>query len=187
MAKAAVNDFATRQRPCAIIDLVLEWCQEVTLVTGEAPRTRRPYVHRDTRYVSEFVAWAFPDDSKLFNVRLGMPPLEIRQRYPELDVDRWMRVWDKTADALVVTSTDVVVIEGELRRPVTAIGELLIYRSLVRETPSLSAWWRLPIRTVLLTPLPDVTIEPVLRELRIEMVQYRPLWVEQYLREVGRL
>lgn len=152
-----------------------------------APRPRGPYLHRDSRYVAEFLSFAFRHDTIMQNVRLGPAPLELRQRYPDLDVDRWARVWAKTCDAIVVTPTDLVLIEGELRRPVAAIGELVVYRRLVSQTQSLARWWSAPIRTLLLTPLPDPTLDPILEELRIEQIQYRPLWVEEYLRQVQRL
>lgn len=157
------------------------------MVQQIAPRPRGPYVHRDTRYVSEFVSWAFPRDPLRVNVRLGPSPLELRMRYPDLDVDRWARVWAKTADALVITPSALVLIEGELRRPICALGELVVYRELLPQTESLQAYWRMPVRLVLLTPLPDPTLAPVLRRLEIEVVEYRPLWVEEYLHSVGRV
>ena len=151
------------------------------------PKPRGLYQQRDSRYVAEFMSWAYPEDPKLINVRVGPVPLELRHRYPDLDIDRWARVWDKTCDAIVITPTALVLIEGELRRPIVAIGELLVYRELVPQTESLSQYWQMPIRTILLTPLPDPTLEIVIRRLGIEIVEYRPLWVDEYLRQVGRL
>ena len=113
--------------------------------------------------------------------------MELQERYPDLDVERWGKVWLKTADAIVVTPASLVVIEGELRRPILAIGELAVYRELVPQTTGLARWWRLPIRCLLLTPIPDPTLEPVLARLGIEAIAYRPLWVEEYLRKVQRL
>lgn len=151
------------------------------------PRPRGPYVHRDTRYVSEYLAFAFPQAPKMFNVRLGPAPLEIREKYPQLDVERWARVWGKIADAIVVTPGALVVVEGELRRPIVAIGELVVYRELIPQTVSLARWWQMPIRTILLTPIPDPALEPVLRKLQIESVYYSPPWAEEYMHQVGRL
>ena len=157
------------------------------MVNQVNPKPRGVYHQRDTRYVAEFLSWAFPEDGKMFQVRLGPAPLELWMRYPELDIDRWARVWDKTCDAIVITPTALVLIEGELRRPIVAIGELLVYRELLPQTQSLAAYWSMPIRTVLLTPLPDPTLEVVMKRLGIEIALYRPLWVEEYLRTVGRL
>lgn len=151
------------------------------------PIPRGTYHQRDSRYVSEFLTWAFPEDAKMFNVRLGPVPLELRHRYPDLNIDRWARVWEKTCDAIVITPTALVLIEGELRRPIVAIGELLVYRELVPQTESLAAYWRMKIRALLITPLPDPTLEVVMDRLEIQVVQYRPLWVEEYLRQVKRL
>ena len=151
------------------------------------PKPRGLYQQRDSRYVAEFMSWAYPEDPKLINVRVGPVPLELRHRYPDLDIDRWARVWDKTCDAIVITPTALVLIEGELRRPIVAIGELLVYRELVPQTESLAAYWQMPIRTILLTPLPDPTLAIVIKRLDIEIVEYRPLWVDEYLRQVGRL
>ena len=150
-------------------------------------KPRGVYQQRDGRYVAEFVSWAFPTDLKMFNVRLGPAPLELRLRYPDLDVERWARVWAKTCDAIVITPTALVLIEGELRRPLLAIGELLVYRDLIPQTTDLARYWRLPIRTTLLTPLPDPTLETVLEHLEIGVIQYRPIWVEEYLHQVQRL
>jgi len=148
---------------------------------------RRAYLHRDRRYVAEFCAWAFPQDPTWINLRVGPVPLELRLRYPQLDVDRWARVWAKTADAVVITPSHLVLIEGELRRPIAAIGELVVYRSMVRQTTALADYASLPIRTILLTPIPDPSLEAVLRDLQLEVVIYMPEWVGDYLREVQRL
>lgn len=148
---------------------------------------RATYIHRDTRYVSEYLTIAFPTYPKMFNVRLGPSPEELRYQYPELDVDRWARVWAKTADALVLTPNHLVLVEGELRRPIVALGELVVYRDLVPQTESLGTYRNMAVRTLLLTPLPDPTLGPVLTRLGIEVVEYRPLWVESYLRQVGRV
>jgi len=159
----------------------------VTTTQRIEPKPRGTYVHRDTRYVSEWVSATFPHDLAAFNVRLGPAPLELRLRYPDLDIERWARVWAKTADAIVITPNALLLIEGELRRPVVAIGELLVYRDLVPQTFSLARYWSLPVKTILLTPLGDPTLETVLQHLGIETVPYRPFWVDDYLRSVGRL
>lgn len=148
---------------------------------------RAAYIHRDSLYVSEFCDWAFPGRPTLLNVRLGPTPREIRERYPALDTDRWARVWLKTCDAIVLDEGTLVLIEGELRRPIVAIGELVVYRELIPQTMSLQDYWHLPIRTVMVTPLGDPTVDPVLAQLQIETVLYRPQWAEEYLRSVQRL
>lgn len=151
------------------------------------PRARGHYVHRDTRYVAEWAVLAHPEKQALINVRLGPVPPELRERYPDLDVDRWARVWAKACDLILVGDGELLLVEGELRRPIVAIGELVVYRYLIDQTQSLAPWWRWPVRTILLTPLQDPVLEPVLARLDIEVVVYRPEWVGDYLRSVRRL
>lgn len=149
-------------------------------------RIRGPYVLRDRRYVAEWVIENYPHAQVFYNLRLGPPPAEISAAYPGLDVDRYARVWKKTCDAVVVTEEELFLIEGELRRPLLALGELLIYRDLLSTTPELKPYIGLRVRTILLCPIEDPTLEMTLKEHKIEKALYRPPWVEEYLKEVQR-
>lgn len=147
---------------------------------------RKPYVQRDRRYVVEYVEQFYPKTRAWFNLRLGPPPISVAAAYPGLDVDRYARVWKKTCDAVVVTDQELVLIEGELRRPSEGLGELLVYRDLIRTTPELQPYQGRRIRTVLLCPVVDPTLTLQLQKHNIELVIYRPKWVEEYLKEVMR-
>lgn len=147
-------------------------------------RPRKPYVQRDRRFVAEYVDQIYPHDRVFFNLRLGPAPVALAQKYPDLDVNRYARVWKKTCDAVVITRDQVVLIEGELRRPLLALGELLIYRDLLFQTPELKPYTGMPVRSVLLCPVYDPSLELQLKEHNIEAVIFRPKWVEDYLREV---
>ena len=149
-------------------------------------RVRGPYVQRDRRYVAEWVIEHYPHAEVFYNLRLGPPPAGIAERFPGIDADRYARVWKKTCDAVVVTEKELILIEGELRRPLLALGELLIYRDMITTTPELKPYSRLPVRAVLLCPIEDPTLELSLREHGIEKAVYRPPWVDQYLKEVQR-
>jgi hypothetical protein len=149
-------------------------------------RLRGPYTLRDKRYVAEWVIANYPHAQVIYNLRLGPPPTEIAAKYPGLDLDRFARVWKKTCDAVVITGDEVILIEGELRRPLLALGELLIYRSLLHLTPELMPYRNMPVRTILLCPLEDPTLTVALREHKIEQIAYRPPWVAEYHKEVMR-
>lgn len=147
-------------------------------------RVRGPYVQRDRRYVAEWVIEFYPHAEVFYNLRLGPPPAEIVAAFPGVDVDRWARVYKKTCDAVVVTAEEIILIEAELRRPLLALGELLIYRDLLSTTPELRPHTGKRVRTILLCPVEDPTLEVTLIEHKIEKAVYRPPWVDQYLREV---
>lgn len=147
---------------------------------------RKPYTQRDRRYVAEYVDQVYPHDKVFFNLRLGPPPIATAERYPGVDVNRYARVWKKTCDAVVVTEKEVVLIEGELRRPLLALGELISYRDLLFQTPELMAYAKLPVKSILLCPVYDPTLELQLKEHNIEAVVFRPKWADDYLKEVMR-
>jgi hypothetical protein len=147
---------------------------------------RKPYVQRDIRYVSEYVDQNYPHDKVFFNLRLGPPPIGVAEKYPGVDVNRYARVWKKTCDAVVVTDKEVVLIEGELRRPLLALGELVIYRDLLFQTPELVPYQGHTVRSILLCPVYDPTLDLQLREHKIEAAVFRPKWVDDYLKEVMR-
>jgi len=147
---------------------------------------RKPYVQRDRRYVVEYIEEYYPGKRVFYNLRMGPPPIAVAQAYPGLDVDRYARVWKKTCDAVVVTDKDLILIEGELRRPSMGLGELLIYRDLISTTPELQPYLDRRIRTVLLCPMIDPTLSLQLQQRNIELVIFRPKWAEDYLREVMR-
>ena len=145
---------------------------------------RKPYQQRDRRYVVEYVTEIYPNDRQFFNLRMGPAPISIAEAYPGLNVDRFARVWKKTCDAVVITKDEIVLIEGELRRPTEGLGELLVYRDLINTTPELQPFMGKKIRTVLLCPILDPTMTMQLRDHNIDAVLYKPQWVEDYLQEV---
>jgi hypothetical protein len=152
----------------------------------ELARPRKPYVQRDRRYVVEFVDQHYPHDKAFFNLRMGPPPIAVAEAYPGLDVDRYARVYKKTCDAVVVAEDEIILIEGELRRPVEGLGELLVYRDLIATTPELKPYLPRKLRTILVCPLVDPTMSLQLRERDVELAIFRPKWVEDYLKEVMR-
>ena len=145
---------------------------------------RKPYTQRDRRYVAEYVDQVYPHDKVFFNLRLGPAPIAVAERYPGVDINKYARVWKKTCDAVVVTEKEVVLIEGELRRPLLALGELISYRDLLFQTRELMPYAKLPVKSILLCPVYDPTMELQLKEHNIEAVVFRPKWVDEYLKEV---
>jgi len=145
---------------------------------------RKPYQQRDRRYVVEYCGEKWPNDTWFFNLRMGPAPISVAEKYPGMDVDRYARVWKKTSDAVVVTKDEIILIEGELRRPTMALGELLVYRDLINTTPELQPYLGRKLRTILLCPVEDPTITMQLRDHNVELALYKPAWVETYLKEV---
>jgi len=150
-------------------------------------RRRRKYTPVERRYVVEAVQAFWPDAIyKAFNVRLGRPPEELRRLHPELD-RRWMKVWLPCADAIVVTDTHLYVVEAKIRNPRQAIGQLLDYVRRVPETPELAPYAGRPIVAVLVVPFADPELVKTCKQFNIDVREFRPKWVEEYMKDIGLL
>ncbi len=151
------------------------------------PGRRRPYRQIERRYVVEYVAAKYPKRvAAYFNLRLGLPPEELRRRYPELPPE-WGRVWMPFADAVVITESTIDVIEAKIRNPRQALGQLLDYVRRVPYTPELRRYLGREVRPILVMPYRDPEIERTCAEIGIYVDYFRPLWVEEYMKSVGLL
>ena len=59
--------------------------------------------------------------------------------------------------------------------------DLLKYKTLFRETEEFREHWNKPIELIILTPLDVSAYERFYREMGIKVVNYRPLWILEYL------
>jgi len=84
-------------------------------------------------------------------------------------------------DALKILPDQVILIEGEVDNPSEAIGQLLIYRWLFRQTPKFSAHHDKPVRTILVVPRPIGILAEFCKLAEIEVhIQPSP-WLTEYL------
>jgi hypothetical protein len=149
-------------------------------------KIRGPYIQRERRYVIEWASITYPNYKAFFNLRVGLAPEAMRAQYPGIDVERLGRVFKKFVDYVGVGEKEVLLVEGKLRTPITAIGQLIIYRDQLFTTPEMQPYKGMPLRTILLCPVNDPSLDLMLRDVRIEKAFYRPAWVYQYLKEVNR-
>lgn len=147
---------------------------------------RREYQQRDRRYITEYCQLMFPQSPQYFNLRLGHAPEELARRNPGVNIDRAARVWLRTADAVVIQPGAILLLEGELRRPVESVGELLVYRALLYDTAELRQYGRLPIRMILVCPRDDPDLRTIISANGIELAVYQPAWAMEYLRSVNQ-
>jgi len=148
------------------------------------PYKRRPYRHVERRYIVEYVTNKFPNRIWAgFNIRLGLPPDELRKRYPNIPESHF-KVWMPTADAIVVTKDSIYVVEAKIRNPRSALGQLVDYARRIPDTPELKRFLPRQIIKLLVIPLEDPELIKTCQELGINIDVYRPAWVVDYLREV---
>jgi len=141
---------------------------------------RRRQMLGETRLLMEYLAERYAGLPWLTNVKLGN---DLRPR-TGIDLDeaelRMLRVYARYADAIVVTSRDLIVIEATIFRAVEKVGPLLQYLTLVPHTAELTPFLPRTIVGELLTAQADAVAEKLAREHAIRYVVFTPSWLNDY-------
>jgi len=146
---------------------------------------RKEYKQRERRYVPEYVREKFPNlVAFLQNLAVGPPPEALWKAHPEIPFEHFRR-WRFWIDGVVILPDRMILLEGKIRDPVSGLGQLLVYKALLPETPELAPYTHLPIEMRLVTPRPDPRVIGVATSLGIVVDIWTKPWVQDYLREVG--
>lgn len=94
-------------------------------------------------------------------------------------------VFRRFADAVVITRTELVLIEAKMRSAPDAIGQLLLYKTLVRETFELLDWAHLPLVLELVVAVDDPAVRRMAEEIGIRVKVFRPAWLAQWAAQVN--
>jgi hypothetical protein len=132
-------------------------------------------------YVSEFCGLNYPPGSWFTNVPLGEAKTYDILGLTEEEKKMITKPFRPVVDALVLLDEEVHLIEAKIRDDRGKIEQLLLYEYLFPRTPEFQAHASKRIRKILLTPKPAGDFEKFLARFGIEIVYYRPAWIEEYL------
>lgn len=138
-------------------------------------KKKRNYVPRETNLLYEWVKKEYPDKLQWRRVRLGAIP-----GTPADDIYKGLR---RFADLIVWDGKNIIIIEGKMRPQPVGLAELELYGRLFPSTPEFSDFKDKPIRLIFLTTAYDEMIEELAKEKGIELVVYRPDWIEEWEQE----
>lgn len=145
----------------------------------------KEYKQRERRYVPEFVEKRWPVRVAVFyNMAIGPAPVELQKKYPTIPLAH-LRRWRFWIDAVVVLENRMILIEGKLRRPQEGLGQLLLYKALLPQTPEMDPYKLYPVEMVLVVPREDPRVIAFAQSIGIKIEIYRPPWVVEYLKEIG--
>lgn len=134
----------------------------------------------EARYVSEYVLQKYPNDMVKYRCPLGKVPESMIKELGIAKATGVFRPYRPECDALVITDTHVVVIEGKIFKVMDGLSKLPVYRSLIAETPELDLYKKFPTRAVLVTPKQPVWSAPFVQQQNIEVDIFLPEWLEEY-------
>jgi len=144
-------------------------------------KQKREWQPREMQMLSEWLAKFQSGKRYLTRVRLGSPKTEIPR--PEMTPEERAMIgaWRRWADAIILENNKVTIIESALRLDPGKISQLELYAMLFPQTPEFRAWAGLPLELALLYAIPDSATIMMAREKGIKCIEYRPLWLDQYL------
>lgn len=91
-----------------------------------------------------------------------------------------LRRW---ADAIIIMPDHIKVLECKMKADVSVIGQVLLYASLVPQTPLFARYAHLPVKPVVVTAMITDEVRQAIESAGIEVVIFRPSNFEQWYAE----
>ncbi len=126
----------------------------------------------------------FPDSPVTFNVRLFTPNTVVIPGLSEKAGNRLLSSGGLYVDAIVKRSGELLLIEAKVEMESQALGQLLIYRELIKKTPGFDALTDGDIVLRMVSPIAKPWIDSVLAKYGIEVDHWAPKWIIDYLAEL---
>jgi len=146
----------------------------------------RKWEPRELRMLTEWLIKKYPRDRVFTHVRVGAdhPILEPEKLLPE--ERQLLKVYRRWVDAIVVTKTELLVIEAAILPDPGDISKLQLYVYLVSRTRELSPYLGRKIIPVLLYAIPDPATLEIAQAAGIRLEFYHPPWIDDYLITLAR-
>jgi hypothetical protein len=136
--------------------------------------------------VSEYLRDTYPNDEVFMRLRLGS--LQTAGDHQGLTSEEVLAlgVYRRWADAVVVTRTELVVVEVSIRSDTGDPSKLVVYGRLVPLTPELQEYRDRRLVLELVVAVEDPVVSQLAREFGIRTRVYTPLWLPEYLAQLHR-
>lgn len=148
---------------------------------------KRRWAPRETQFLAEWINEFHPHERVMFRVRLG----KIKRDSLPQDLDeseiKMLSVYKYWADAIIIRSDELILVEAKLKPSTAVIGQIMLYRKLIKETPDLEPYWHLPIRAVLLQATYEGYVNEMCESMGIQVIYWCPPWVKDYLADLGKI
>jgi len=147
-----------------------------------ANRERRSWQPREMQMLTEWLTKTQADKRWMTRVRLGSPKPATPRPDMTIEEQAMIGAWRRWADAVILDRDRVTIVEAAIRPDPGKISQLELYRALFPHTPELRAWRGCEIDLVLLYAIEDPATNLLAREKGIRCIEYKPSWLENYLK-----
>jgi len=138
---------------------------------------------REDRLLAEYLAKHYPRDRVLFRVRLGSPPISPGVVPLDAAEKKILKNWARWADALVITKTDLILIEAEIIPTPGIVSTLQLYKNLLLGDSDYKDILHLPVTMRAVWAFDDPSMRAIAHRNGVEVVIFGPPWVRESLAE----
>lgn len=138
---------------------------------------------RERRYIAEYLKHTWPEGNWQLNVGLGPIPQEYVERHGYRAAAALFRPTRPRVDAVKWDTDSYYLIEAKVRNVKSGIGDLAYYRGLLSQTLDLPFYNGQPFIFRLVVPWMIDWILAAARGSGIEVVVFKPDWIDEYVRE----
>lgn len=141
-------------------------------------RTRfaRPREELEERLISEWASQVHPRARVTFRARLGPLPEKAYALKKEGISPKMYTVVRHWADAIVQYPNRLIVVEGKIKLKPEAVGQLLLARQLLPQTPEYQNWHSENVDYVIVYAIGDPETEALCRLHGIKTIRFTPKW-----------
>jgi len=130
--------------------------------------------------VSQYLADFYPAATVMHRVPMGDIPADLKAAVGDQAAFQWFRPSRPVADAIAITPTTLILIEGKIFNPNQAIGQLLFYSRLIDFTPELRPYVSLPRVYQVVTAREPPWATHAQEFTDVQIVVYAPDWIQDY-------
>lgn len=134
----------------------------------------------ETRLISEYIAERYPGAIVHMQFRVGSDPESVGVQLYDDAERRMVRNANRRPDALVVTESELVLIEATMFKATDKVGRLQEYMLLARATPEIRQYGGRPLVGELVTGQHDAVAEILCGRLGFRYVHYEPTWMAEW-------
>lgn len=152
-----------------------------TFTPGGVPDGARRRIQASTRLLHEWSImqpWSYPP---IYELRIGPTPLVALNQAITPQIERLLRNFNRYADMIGITPTEIQVIEAKMVAEPGAISQLQHYVDLVHTTPVMQQYSGRLVVGVLLFAVGDPIITQRAQQNGFRVIIFTPAWVQDYL------
>jgi len=148
---------------------------------GGVPDGARRRIQASTKLLHEWSIMQPWERPPIYELRIGPTPLVANAPVLTPKIEALLRNFNRYADMIGITPTELQVIEAKMVAEPGAISQLQHYVDLVHTTPQLAPYAARRVQGVLLFAVGDPIVAQRAQQAGLRVIIFTPAWTQEYL------